>query len=463
MMSQDQTQTEASPVVEQGVHNYSSEDKWVKPEDPLLLERLEWFKDQKLGLMMHWGPYSQIGIVESWALSDEDADWSRADIDWDIDGEEMKREYFELNKTFNPIRFEPEKWAELAANNGFKYLNFTTKHHDGFCMWNTRTTEYRITGRDCPFSRHQYADITKHLFEAFRAQGLGISAYFSKADWHSPYYWTEGMERGIKTSRGPSYNPKEYPWLWEEFVQFTHEQIMELMTDYGRIDVLWLDAGWVNDYRVQNIRIGEVVEKARQLQPWLLSADRTVGGPYENLITPEQTMPERALHVPWESCITMGTSFSYRYDDDYKTVRQLIHMLIEIVAKGGNLALNVGPQPDGRLSRTAISRIEGMGAWLKAYGESIYGTRVCEPYSIGNIHFTQKNEQTYAFYLYGDEKQGVKPTVLLPLNNQDVARVDLVAGAEDIQFTKTGEGIEVELPEGELTGAAPIAHVFRIS
>lgn len=172
MMSQDQTQTEASPAVEQGVHNYSSEDKWIKPEDPLLLERLEWFKDQKLGLMMHWGPYSQIGIVESWALSDEDADWSRADIEWDIDGEEMKREYFELNKTFNPIRFEPEKWAELAADNGFKYLNFTTKHHDGFCMWNTRTTEYRITGRDCPFSRHKYADITKHLFDAFRARGL---------------------------------------------------------------------------------------------------------------------------------------------------------------------------------------------------------------------------------------------------------------------------------------------------
>lgn len=463
-MSQDQTQTEASPAVEQGVHNYSSEDKWVKPEDPLLLERLEWFKDQKLGLMMHWGPYSQIGIIESWALSDEDAVWSRADIEWDIDGEEMKREYFELNKTFNPIRFEPEKWAELAANNGFKYLNFTTKHHDGFCMWNTRTTEYRITGRECPFSRHRYADITKHLFEAFRAQGLGISAYFSKADWHSPYYWAEGMERGMKTSRGPSYDPREYPWLWEEFVQFTHEQIMELMTDYGRIDVLWLDAGWVNDYRVQNIRLGEVVEKARQLQPWLLSADRTVGGPYENLITPEQTMPERALHVPWESCITMGTSFSFRYEDDYKTVRQLIHMLIEIVAKGGNLALNVGPQPDGRLSRTAIARIEGMGAWLKAYGESIYGTRICEPYSAGNVHFTQKNEQIYAFYLYADKKQEVKRTMMLPLiHHEDISRIDLVDGAEDLHFTKTGEGIEVEMPEGELTGVAPIAHVFRIS
>ena len=461
-MSNEQVKTETTSVVEQGVHNYSSEDNWVKPEDPLLLERLEWFKDQKLGLMMHWGPYSQIGVVESWALSDEDAEWSRADIEWDVDGEEMKREYFDLNKTFNPIRFDPEKWAELAADNGFKYLNFTTKHHDGFCMWNTHTTDYRITGPDCPFSRHRYADITEHLFDSFRAKGLGISAYFSKADWNTPYYWAKGMERGLKTSRGPSYDPKEYPWLWEQFVQFTHDQIRELMTDYGRIDVLWLDAGWVNDYRDQNIRIGEVVEEVRQIQPWLLSADRTVGGPYENLITPEQTLPERALHVPWESCITMGTSFSFRYEDEYKSVRELIHLLIEIVAKGGNLALNVGPQPDGRLSQTAISRIEGMGEWLKLYGEAIYGTRICEPYSVFNVHFTQKNEQTYAFYLYDDEQQQVEEKVTLPMN-KNITRIDLIHGAENLEFRKIDGGIEVVLPEGELTGMAPIAHVFKIS
>ena len=257
-------------------------------------------------------------------------------------------------------------------------------------MWDTHTTDYRVTGQECPFHRHKHADITKELFDAFRAKGLGISAYFSKADWHTPYYWAPGMEAGSFTSRGPSYDPKKYPWLWEQFVQFTHEQIMELMTRYGRIDVLWLDAGWVNDYRDQNIRLGEVVEKAREIQPWLLSADRTVGGPYENLITPEQTLPERALHVPWESCITMGTSFSFRYEDRYKTVRQLIHLLAEIVAKGGNLALNVGPQPDGRLPETAISRMKGMGEWLKVYGEAIYGTRVCEPYSSGAVQFTQK-------------------------------------------------------------------------
>ncbi|WP_145141562.1 MULTISPECIES: alpha-L-fucosidase [Paenibacillus] len=456
-----QVQEEQESVVVEGVHNYSSEEHWVKPEDPLLLERLEWFKDQKLGLMMHWGPYSQLGLVESWALSDVDEEWSRNEIDWDIDAEELKREYFALNKTFNPLRFQPELWADLAAENGFKYLNFTTKHHDGFCMWDTKTTDYRITGPDCPFHTHKYADITKQLFNAFREKGLGISAYFSKADWHTPYYWAPGMKPGTTTSRGPTYDPKEYPWLWEQFVQFTHEQIMELMTNYGRIDVLWLDAGWVNDYRDQNIRLGEVVERARKIQPWLLSADRTVGGPYENLITPEQTLPERALNVPWESCITMGSAFSFRYEDDYKTVRQLIHLLVEIVAKGGNLALNVGPQPDGRISKTAISRIKGMGAWLKVHGEAIYGTRICEPYSVGRAQFTQKGDTTYAFYLYRDEHEEVPAELNLPLQ-QPFSRIDLVGGADNLEFRRTDDGVAIRLPEKEREGLAPIAHVFRI-
>lgn len=455
--------SEIENEVEQGVHNYSSESEWVKPVDPVLLERLEWFKDQKLALMMHWGPYSQIGMVESWILSDEDGEWARHDVDWTEDYEEMKREYFDLNKTFNPIRFQPELWADIAAEGGFKYLIFTTKHHDGFCMWDTHTTEYKITGKETPFHAHRYADICKNVFDAFRAKGLAIAAYFSKADWHTPYYWAPGMERGRHTWRGPSYNPQEYPWLWEKFVEFTHEQIMELMTRYGRIDILWLDAGWVREgSRVkQDIRLGEVVERARKHQPWLLSADRTVGGPYENYVTPEQTIPERPLNVPWESCITIGQSFSFGFGEIYKTARQLVKILMEVVAKGGNLALNVGPQPDGRLPKGAIKSIKDFGAWLNVYGEAVYGTRICEPYYTGSCAFTRKGDTVYCTYLYPSEDTPVPEQVLIPYM-EPVAGIELIGVDGRLDFTRTEQGLSVRLPASELSGQAPIAHVFRM-
>lgn len=191
--------SEEEDILHDGVHNYSSEKDWVRPDNPVTLDRLEWFKDQKLALMMHWGPYSQLGVVESWALSDEDADWSREGIDWESDGEKLKEQYVSLNRTFNPVRMQPEKWAELAADNGFKYLIFTTKHHDGFCMWDTATTDYRITGSESPFRAHSQADICKHVFDAFRQKGLAIAAYFSKADWNTPYYWAPNMERSLPT------------------------------------------------------------------------------------------------------------------------------------------------------------------------------------------------------------------------------------------------------------------------
>ena len=452
---------ETKEEVVAGVHNYSREDSYVKPEDPKVLQKLEWFQDQKLGLMMHWGPYSQLGIVESWALSDGDADWSRDGIDWEVTGEDFKKEYFGLNKTFHPIRFEPEKWADLAKEAGMKYLLFTTKHHDGFCMWDTAYSDYKITAPDCPFHTHKYADICAHLFESFRKRGIGIAAYFSKADWHVDSYWKEDTPRGKFKNRGPSYRPEEDPQEWERFVTFTQNQIRELGTGYGRLDAMWFDAGWVCARNGQDIRLGGVIEEVRKVQPGMLCADRTVGGPYENYVTPEQCVPESPLSIPWESCITLGTSFSFKYEDEYKSPREVICLLADIVVKGGNLAINVGPQPDGRIPAGAVRTLKEMGAWLSEYGEAIYGTRVCAPYKKEGIGFTQKKGKVYAIQTFPDENAVVEDSVWIPYE-KEFQKVTAMAGEKVVSFVKEEGGVRVEL-EHVTHDKAPIARVFILS
>lgn len=451
------------PVKEEtidGVESFRSEDRYIWPKDPKVLKKLEWFRDQKLALMMHWGPYSQLGIVESWALSDADANWSRKCIDWDVTGEEIKEQYFNLNKTFNPIRFEPNKWADLAAEAGFRYLLFTTKHHDGFCMWDTKYTDYKITAPDCPFHSHKYADACAHLFEAFRKKGLGIGAYFSKADWHADSYWNDSSTRGKYMWRGPSYDPREKPELWEKFVEFTHNQIMELATNYGQLDIMWFDAAWVNEHSHQDIRLGEVIEKVRKIQPGMLCADRYIGGEYEDYVTPEQCVPDEPLDIPWESCITMGTSFSFTYEDTYKSPREVICLLVDIVAKGGNLALNVGPQPDGRLPAGAIRTMKEMGEWLSKYGEAIYGTRICAPYIKEGIAFTRKENVVYAIKTYPKDEALLKRELLIPYTDE-VKKIILLNNGEQVDFTRVEEGCLISLAD-DMIRDIPIAHVFKI-
>ena len=446
--------------VEQGTHNYSDGSSWVPPTDPALLRQLEWFQDQKLALMMHWGPYSQIGIVESWALSDADGDWSRGGVDWDVDIRTFKQQYFDLARTFNPIRFSPSRWADLAADNGFRYLIFTTKHHDGFCMWDTRYSAYKITAPDCPFHANPNADVVRKLFDAFRRRGLGISAYFSKADWHVPTYWNPEYERGSFTHRGPSYRPEDHPEIWEQFVEFTHNQVLELCRDYGKIDILWFDAGWVCAGNGQDIRLGELVDTARRIQPWILSADRTVGGPYENYVTPEQCVPEVPLDIPWESCITLGTSFSFKYEDRYKSPRELVHLLIDVVAKGGNLALNVGPQPDGRLPEGAIRSMEGLGEWLRSYGEAIYGTRTLAPFKRGGTAFTRNGSSAYALHCFPDDAASRAREVLIPYDGP-VSGVTEVSTGETLDFRRTAGGCLVTQSRRR-PGCASIAQCFAL-
>ena len=443
----------------QGMHGCSQEDDYVVPQDPLIRERLSWFQDQKLALMMHFGIYTLPGICESWPLSEEDAEWSRNEIDWEKDPAVFRKQYVELNRSFNPVRVRPEVWADIAARDGFKYLIFTTKHHDGFCLFDTAYTDYKTTSPDCPFHTHRHANLVRDVFDAFREKGLGIAAYFSKPDWHCPWYWAEGMDKPVGAWRNPTYDPKEHPEVWEKFVTFTHNQIMELVSNYGRIDILWLDGGQVRPDNGQDIRLSEVIAKARQIQPWLLTADRTVGGENENYITPEQSVPSSPIHVPWESCVTVGTAFSYRYNEKYKTPRQLVHLLIDVVCRGGNLALNIAPQPDGNLPAPAVQAVDRLGDWLHDNGEAIYGTRMAEPNELGNTAFTRNGALHYALYRL-PEGETLGADLLIPWPHH-ANRLTLLGLEAPLHFTQTADGYLVSIPE-ILRGTSPLALAIRI-
>lgn len=423
-------------IVANGIHNYTPPEEYVPPKSPQVQKHLEWFMGLKLGFMMHWAPGSQLGTYESWPLSDGDAAWSQEDFTW-APAEVCKQQYWDANKTFNPVKFDAAAWAELASECGFKYLLFTTKHHDGFCMYGTKTTDYKITGPDCPFHTHPDADVVGALYREFRRKGLAISTYFSKPDWHSPYYWAPQF--GPAPTRNVNYDVDQHPELWEKYVQFTHEQIRELCTNYGPIDVLWLDGGWVRpDNLGQDIRLGQIVEEMRATtQPQMIVCERTCGGEYENFITPEKTVPDTALTVPWETCTTVGQKFSFHYTDHFKSGRQLVHLLLDVVSKGGNLALNIAPQPDGLLPAPGERSLREMGAWLKLFGQGIYNTRICAPYFEDRLFYTRTDERAYAFYGY-DEVPALpgKLTLHLP---QPIASVRCMRTGQTLHF-RQGDG-----------------------
>jgi alpha-L-fucosidase len=373
--------------------------------------------------------------------------------------DEFDRQYWDCNKTFNPVKFRPDRWASFAASAGFKYLLFTTKHVDGFCMFDTKTTDYRITSPDCPFHTHKYADIVGNLFKEFRAKGLGVSAYFSKPDWHSQDYWSDDFPKAM--TRNPNYKIKEHPEKWERFVQMTHEQLREITSKYGKIDMLWLDGGWVNPRcKDQDIRLGEIIDEIRRTtQPGMIAADRVGVGLYENILTPEQTVPTKPVRVPWESCITLGDGWNFRYVEHYKPAKQLVHTLIDIVAKGGNLALNIGPQPDGELPVRGLEELARMGRWLTVNGEGIYGTRIAEGFldtGRTGVRCTKKGSKVYVFTLYNDLVQIDR---IIQVNMDDEAadkkirKVTLLRNGQDVPFERTPQGVILKTAEMERYGA----------
>jgi alpha-L-fucosidase len=424
--------------------------------DPLVLAKLARWQDWKFGLMIHWGPYSQWGVVESWTLCSEDEPWCRRTME---DYCAYKKAYEALPHTFNPAKFDPAAWAAAAKAAGMRYVVLTTKHHDGFSMFDTRQTDYRITAPDVPFHTNPRADVTKAVFEAFRAQGMGVGAYFSKPDWHHPDFWAPEW---ATPDRNVNYSIDKYPDRWQRFRDFTYRQIEELATGYGPLDILWFDGGWVRpaptveiapgifrrNHKNMDIDMPRIAAMARRHQPGVLVVDRTVTGRYENYRTPEQEVPDKPLPYPWETCMTMAGQWSYKPNDVYKPTRRLVHLLVDIVSKGGNFLLNIGPSPEGELPSESLVRLREIGDWMRINGEAIYGTRPIAPYKEARTCFTSLPDGTvYAIVLAGEGESAPPPKLMLTsLAPEPGSEVRMLGVAEPVRWEKVGQGALLTLP-----------------
>jgi len=442
----------AGQAQEQGIHQQSTE--YEAPTDPLVKQKLDKWQDQKFGLILHWGLYAVPGIIESWQICSED--WIERDST--VAYNDYKKWYWGLSKEFNPVNFNPEQWASVAKKAGMRYLVFTTKHHDGFNMFDTKQSDFKITNG--PFKDNPKANVAKYIFDAFRKQDFMIGAYFSKPDWHSQDFW---WSKYATPNRNVNYDIKKFPWRWDNYKEFTYNQISELMHDYGSMDILWLDGGWVRPKETvnaevrawgapipdfsQDVNMPRIAAMARQAQPGLLMVDRTVHGPYENYQTPEQRVPDHKIDNPWESCLTLANNWGYVPNDQYKSPTRVIHSLVEVVAKGGSLLLGVGPKPDGTLADEAVTRLLTIGKWLDVNGDAIYNTRATTNYHDGSTYFTQGKKGTrYAIALLPEDKTA--PTTVAWTGNapKKGSKMTLLQTGKTVKWTRSGNKVSVSLP-----------------
>jgi alpha-L-fucosidase len=420
----------------------------------------------KVGLMVHWGLYSHLGSMESWAAYAKNSPMWFMDI------------YYTLWQMWNPTDFDANQWAELVKRSGLQFIQITSKHCEGFALWDTKTKvkvrrrvgsqagpginpvvdDYRhYSVMDGPFKR----DIIKELSIAFRKLGLGFGLYYPHMDWEDwNFRWDEGNQY-----YDPKYNPQANPEDWAAFLQREREQLQELFTNYGPIDQIFFDCTW---FGLAWTEMKAMVKDLRKLQPDCMFSDRGLG-PYGDFTSPERWIPKDAAQGDprvkkpiFQVCDTIGTHWSYVPDEEYKDKTVLLHNLIDIIAKGGTFVLDTGPMPHGWFAQEAVDLLEYIGRWLKVNGEGIYATRLRQPYREGDhIYFTQSKDHKFIYCIHiGWPFQRVELHTIKP---RDGSRVMMLGISEPVPWYMETDTLILEIsPKWNTKIPCEYAFCFKI-
>jgi alpha-L-fucosidase len=376
---------------------------------------LDWWREARFGLFIHWGPVSLKGTEISWSRGGERR--GRPDR-----GSQVPVEVYDnLYREFNPTQFNARHWVQLARDAGMKYIVFTTKHHDGFCMFDSKLTDYDIMSS--PFGR----DICRELADACHEAGMRLGWYYSPPDWHHPDYRTENHAR---------------------YIEYLHGQLRELCSNYGQVDIIWFDGlgGSAADWDSERL-----FAEIRALQPKVIINNR--GGLRGDFDTPEQHIGTFQRTRPWESCITLCRQWSWKPNDTLKSLQQCVQTLVRCAGGDGNLLLNVGPMPTGEIEPRQADRLREIGAWLGKWGNTIYGTRGGPFRPTPDYAATCKGERIWLHIL-----RWPTDTLTLPSLGRKILSCSVLTGGT-AEVVQTEDAVQVRVPS---EGRDPIDTIVEL-